>query len=98
MDYDKELGTACQIEADAAVTITTAKDAVADLVIEISISRSFDAEASEDLASLRAAEALAVADPRDLQKLVAATGLAQAKLDNALQTQLDLATDLEVLT
>ena len=37
-------------------------------------------------------------DPRDLQKLVAATDLAQAKLDNALQTQLDLETDLEVLT
>ena len=105
---------AMTFEADAAVAITTAKDAVADLGTEISISRSFDAEASEDLASLRAAEALAVADldkarddlaelepgsdPRDLQKLVAATDLSQAKLDNALQTQLDLETDLEVLT
>ena len=83
------MATARQTETDAAVAITTAKDAVADLVIEISISRSFDAEESEDLASLRAAEALAVADldkarddlaelepvsdPRDLQKLVAAT-------------------------
>ena len=108
------MATARQTETDAAVAITTAKDAVADLVIEIRISRSLDAEESEDLASLRAAEALAVADldkardylaelepgsdPRDLQKLVAATDLAQAKLDNALQSQLDLETDLEVLT
>ncbi|MCH7765590.1 MAG: HlyD family efflux transporter periplasmic adaptor subunit [Acidobacteria bacterium] len=101
LDYAQELATARQAKGDAEVALEKAEDTATDYFFSLGQTVVFDEDAVEELARLRAAEALARAnlnkarddlarlepgaDSRKLQQLESAVEAAKAKLDGALQ-------------